>query len=129
MKNKSKITLTVTFVVLLILGIVIASLTSCYPTGEIYKVTKNEQYQKIDYGTISKIEYSSYTTESNCRGIVTLYCIQYPRDNHPQILKICGYYDHIQIGNKVWVYKTLPTNYYDNNRYIVIKGYKYPMLE
>jgi len=85
---------------------------------------------------IGEIDYitHSYWTKSKskdleCPKITTLYCKKFEGDQHPTMIRLCGNYHMLQHGDKVWIYKSLPTNYHDYTEFAIIHGFKYPLIK
>ena len=118
MANKTRntnIAMLIVFIVLLVLGIIVISSTNCGGTVKTYQMVGDEQY----YGIVE---------ETNVTRYYTLVYIQLVNDHHPLIIKLDGYQDFIQPGDRVWIKETLPDNDF---AIIEIAGrcYKYPMLK
>ena len=92
-----------------------------------YELTGIEQY----YG---KIYYYSHfkkdKSDQQCPYITNIHVKLDPENmaEDPLLIVICGYHDHIKIGEKVWVKKTLPLNYADPSKHLITNGHIYPIL-
>jgi hypothetical protein len=121
----------ITFIVVLILGIIVISLTTCSTT---YKGTKfNDEITHADQyvGIINHYSYpiKKDKSDTQCPYTTTLYIKLNDQDNHPLIIKICGHHGYIETGDKVWIRNGIPINYHDHNKFVITGGYIHPMLE
>ncbi len=121
----------------LILFICMLSFLSCSTSRIPYKQSKKvwncaSSNTEMYYGTIvdlTVVTDSEAVIFNECNAVTTLYTTINSTQPHPFIIKICGYHSDIDIGKDVWIYHALPMNFYDHNKYVVIEGYRYNMLE
>lgn len=129
--RKTNLIMLILFIVAL--GVLTAiGMTSCattQPSGfEQAQVTSaHKSYGFVEYSTISMMT-KKKDRDRDCPAVTNLYCKLSECDNDPVIIKLCGYYK-INNGSEVFVYSPLRTGYWDHNRYVIIEGYKYTMLE
>ena len=136
-QRKSRITnaiLLCVFIASLAFMATCGGLTSCSSSKRIISgfeqvelTDADKSYGFVEYSTIS-MKNKKKDRDWNCPATTTLYCKLAKCDNDPQIIKLCGDYD-IENGVEVFVHQPLPTNHWDHNKYVIIDGYKYTMLE